>query len=133
LSLIKPLEESGALVKRSRERLENEIDQFTVIERDGMIIACAALYAYPDDGLGEIACVATHGDYRGANRGERVLEALLSQAAQQGLNSLFVLTTLTAHWFLEQGFVEGSVSDLPTQKQELYNFTRKSKVFTLAV
>ena len=133
LSLIKPLEESGALVKRSRERLENEIDQFTVIERDGMIIACAALYAYPDDGLGEIACVATHGDYRGANRGERVLEALLSQAAQQGLNSLFVLTTLTAHWFLEQGFVEGSISDLPTQKQELYNFTRKSKVFTLAV
>lgn len=133
LSLIKPLEESGALVKRSRERLENEIDQFTVIERDGMIIACAALYAYPDEGLGEIACVATHGDYRGANRGERVLEALLSQAVQQGLHSLFVLTTLTAHWFLEQGFVEGSISDLPTQKQELYNFTRKSKVFTLAV
>lgn len=133
LSLIKPLEESGALVKRSRERLENEIDQFTVIERDGMVIACAALYAYPDEGLGEIACVATHGDYRGANRGERVLEALLSQAAQQGLHSLFVLTTLTAHWFLEQGFVEGGISDLPTQKQELYNFTRKSKVFTLAV
>ena len=133
LSLIKPLEESGALVKRSRERLENEIDQFTVIERDGMIIACAALYAYPEEGLGEIACVATHGDYRGANRGERMLEALLSQAAQQGLHSLFVLTTLTAHWFLEQGFVEGTISDLPTQKQELYNFTRKSKVFTLAV
>jgi amino-acid N-acetyltransferase len=62
-----------------------------------------------------------------------VLEALLSQAVQQGLHSLFVLTTLTAHWFLEQGFVEGSISDLPTQKQELYNFTRKSKVFTLAV
>lgn len=133
LSLIKPLEESGALVKRSRERLENEIDQFTVIERDGMIIACAALYAYPQDQLGEIACVATHAAYRGHSRGERVLEALRSQAIEQGLHTLFVLTTLTAHWFLEQGFVPGDISDLPQQKQELYNFTRKSKVFKLAV
>ncbi len=133
LSLIKPLEESGVLVKRSRERLESEIDQFTVIERDGMIIACAALYAYPKEHIGEIACVATHAQYRGQNRGERVLEALTADAATQGLHTLFVLTTLSAHWFLEQGFVPGDISDLPTQKQELYNFTRKSKVFKLAV
>ncbi len=133
LQLIKPLEESGALVKRSRERLENEIDHFTVIERDGMIIACAALYPYPDESCGEVACVATHSDYRGKNRGERLLEALINEAQQSGLTTLFVLTTLTAHWFMEQGFQPGDVADLPTAKKELYNFTRNSKVFTLQV
>lgn len=132
LQLIKPLEESGALVKRSRERLEQEIAQFTVIERDGMIIACAALYPYPD-GFAEIACVATHTQYRGKNRGERLLEALSTQARLQDINTLFVLTTLTAHWFLEQGFIEADKDVLPAAKQELYNFQRNSKVFTLEI
>ncbi len=44
LNLIEPLENEGALVKRSRERLEQEIEHFTVIEIDGTVIACAALY-----------------------------------------------------------------------------------------
>ena len=131
LKLIKPLEEQGILVKRSRERLEAEIDYFTVIERDGMIIACAALYPYPDAYCGELACVATHRDYQGKNRGDRLLDALTEQARLQGLNWIFVLTTVTAHWFLEQGFVESNVDELPSQKQQLYNFQRNSKVFRL--
>ena len=43
LDLIRPLEQQGLLVRRSREQLEMEIDQFVVIERDGLIIGCAAL------------------------------------------------------------------------------------------
>lgn len=129
LGLIEPLEAQGTLVKRSRELLENEIEQFTVIERDGMTIACAALYYYPAEGCGEIACVVTHPDYRGDERGERLLQALQQQALQQGLNRVFVLTTQTAHWFQEQGFVEASQADLPAEKQSLYNFRRNSKVF----
>jgi amino-acid N-acetyltransferase len=97
-----------------------------------MIIACAALYPYPD-GFAEIACVATHREYRGKSRGERLLEALTTQAKLQDIRTLFVLTTLTAHWFLEQGFVEASREILPTAKQELYNFQRNSKVFTLDI
>ena len=131
LKLIKPLEEKGVLVKRSRERLEREITQFTVIERDGMIIGCAALYVYEDDHSGEIACVATHQDYRGKNRGERLLEALKRKATLYKLDRLFVLTTVTAHWFLEQGFEPQSIDVLPSSKQEMYNFTRNSKVFML--
>jgi amino-acid N-acetyltransferase len=123
------LEENGSLVKRSRELLETEIDHFTVIERDGMIIACAALYPYPDKSCGEIACVATHPDYRGGERGERLLEALEKQAKKQTLKQLFVLTTVTAHWFLEQGFLETSLDSLPSGKQQLYNYQRNSMVF----
>ena len=131
LKLINPLEQQGILVKRSRERLESEIDQFTVIERDGTVVACAALYPYPDEQCGELACVATHPDYRGKNRGERLLEELIKQAVSQNLNSIFVLTTVTAHWFQEQGFIQVSLDTLPESKKQLYNFQRNSKVFQL--
>lgn len=129
LEIITPLEEQGALVKRSRELLETEINHFTVLERDGMVIACAALYPYPEQQCGEIACVATHPDYRGADRGERLLAALESHAAALGLKRVFVLTTRTAHWFQEQGFVQAGLEQLPPKKQALYNFQRNSKVF----
>ena len=129
LEIIEPLEAKGNLVKRSRELLETEINQFTVIDRDGMVIACAALYPYPENQCGEIACVATHADYRGADRGERLLAALESKAVQLGLKRVFVLTTRTAHWFQEQGFVEAGLEQLPPKKQALYNYQRNSKVF----
>lgn len=131
LNLINPLEEKGILVKRSREILEREIEQFTLIERDGMTIACAALYPYQEDRCGELACVATHADYRGKNRAERLLAAIKEQAVEQGLDSIFVLTTVTSHWFQEQGFVLASLEDLPAKKKQLYNFQRNSKVFIL--
>ena len=138
LELIEPLESTGALVKRSRELLETEITLFTVIERDGMIVACAALYPYPDNASGgissgEIACVATHPDYRGEERGERLLAALEMQALEKQLDKVFVLTTQTAHWFQEQGFVEASQQQLPAQKQQLYNLQRNSKVFIKSI
>jgi len=129
LAIIEPLEAEGKLVKRSRELLETEINQFTVIDRDGMVIACAALCPYPEQGSGEIACVATHADYRGADRGERLLAALETKAASLGLSKVFILTTRTAHWFQEQGFVPASLEELPAQKQALYNYQRNSKVF----
>lgn len=131
LKLIKPLEESGALVKRSREKLESEISQFLIIVRDGMIIACAALYLYPEEGSGELACVAIHPDYRGKNRGERLLEAARKRALDAGIHYLFVLTTLTAHWFLDHGFKPADLSALPKVKKELYNYQRNSKVFVM--
>ena len=133
LNLINPLEEEGVLVKRSREILEREIEQFTIIERDGMTIACAALYPYAEEQCGELACVATHTDYRGGNRGERLLNAIREQAKIQGLKSIFCLTTVTSHWFLEQGFVLASLDDLPAKKKLLYNFQRNSKVFVLTL
>lgn len=131
LQLINPLEEKGVLVKRSRELLEQEIERFAVIERDGMIISCAALYPYPEEGSGEVACVVTHNDYRGKNRGERLVLALKQQAIEQGLKTIFVLTTVTAHWFQDLGFEQAGLDALPEKKKKLYNFQRNSKVFVL--
>ncbi len=129
LELIAPLENEGILLRRSRELLETEISQFRLLERDGRIIACAALYPFPDDGCGEVACIVSHPDYRGGKRGQRLLQTLEREARRQGLGRVFVLTTQTAHWFIEQGFMEGSRDALPRKKQSLYNLQRNSKVF----
>ena len=129
LELIQPLEEEGVLLKRSREVLEAEIGRFRLLERDGRIIACAALYPCPPDDCGEIACIVSHPDYRGERRGQRLLAELEQEARRQGLNRVFVLTTQTAHWFIEQGFEEASREALPQQRRDLYNLQRNSKVF----
>ncbi len=128
LDLVRPLEESGILVRRSRELLEQEIGNFRVLERDGRIIACAALYPFEEEQMAEVACVATHPDYRGDGRGEHLMGLLEIEARQRGITDLFVLTTQTSHWFREQGFFEQPLSVLPSRRQALYNLQRNSKV-----
>jgi amino-acid N-acetyltransferase len=130
LQLIEPLEEQGILLRRSRELLEAEIDNFTVIERDGMIVSCIALYPYINKSSAEVACVATHPDYRSSNRASLLLQNIEKKAKQKKITTLFVLTTQTAHWFMEKGFTQAELSVLPTEKQKLYNFQRNSKIFT---
>ena len=129
LELLAPLEDDGTLVRRSRELLENEIHRFAIIERDGMVIGCAALYPFPEERIGELACVAVHSHYRNSERGVQLLRYLERRAREQSLQKLFVLTTRTAHWFREQGFEAAGVDALPTQRQALYNWQRSSKVF----
>lgn len=129
LELIAPLEEEGILVRRSRERLEMEINHFAVVERDGMIIACAALYPYPQDALAELACLVVHPDYRKQGRGDMLMEHVENRSRDMGIKGLFVLTTHTAHWFQERGFDKARTESLPMQRQKLYNYQRNSKVF----
>ncbi len=129
LELLRPLEESGALVRRSRELLETEIDRFMVIDRDGTIIGCAALYPYPEAQVGELACLAVHDDYRGRDIGQQLLDAIEQIARRQRLRRLVVLTTQTAQWFQERGFLPASLVDLPYPKRDLYNYRRNSKIF----
>ena len=129
LALIRPLEEDGVLVRRSRERLEMEIERFMLLERDGTIIGCMALYPFPEERLGELACVAMHPNYRNSGRAETLLRYIERRAREQGLRRLFVLTTRAAHWFHERGFEPAEVADLPVRKQTLYNWQRRSKVF----
>lgn len=128
LDLIRPLEEQGVLVRRSREQLEQEIHQFTIIEKDGLIIGCAALYPYPEEHMAEMACVAIHPEYRDGNRGLVMLNYMKQQSKQQGIKQIFVLTTHSLHWFREQGFSEVGVERLPMKKKNLYNYQRNSKI-----
>jgi amino-acid N-acetyltransferase len=129
LALIEPLEADGTLVKRGRERLEREIGNFEVIEHDGVIVGCAALYPFPEDRVAELACLAIAPDYRDAGYGERLLHHCEGRAREKRIRRLFALTTRAQHWFLELGFREAGVDALPAQRQRLYNWKRGSKVF----
>lgn len=131
LNLIRPLEEQGILVRRSREQLEIEIEQFMLIERDGLVIGCAALYPFEEDNAGEFACLVVHPDYRDADRGSLLLKNIIGQARSRGYSRLFALTTRSIHWFLEHGFVIEDVDALPQKKKQLYNYQRRSKILAL--
>ena len=128
LELVQPLETRGLLVKRSREKLETEITHFVVMVRESTVVACGALYAYGESGMGEIACIAVHADYRGGQFGDVLLDALERRARTANLNSVFVLTTQATQWFNERGFRAASIDSLPMAKRELYNYQRNSAV-----
>ena len=128
LELIKPLEQQGILAKRSREKIEMEITDYIVIERDGLIIACSALHSNPEAQYGTIACLAVHSDYRGSARGNRLLDYVYTKANTLSLSTLFVLSTQTMHWFIERGFSASDINSLPAPLKHQYNSARNSKI-----
>jgi len=129
LNLISPLEQKGILVKRSRELLENEIGYFTVMEKDNLIIGCAALYPIPESDAGELACVGVLKEYQKDGRAQKLLLHIETKADELGMNEIYALTTRTAHWFIEQGFTESTVDKMPPDQGALYNYQRNSKIF----
>jgi amino-acid N-acetyltransferase len=130
LRLIEPLEADGTLVKRDRSLLEREMSRFVVLEHDGMVVACAALYPFPDERAGELACLAVHADFRNHGAGERLLRDIEGRSRRLKLKKLFVLTTRAEHWFIERGFEEAAVDVLPGRRRGLYNLQRRSVVLT---
>lgn len=128
LQLIAPLEQDGTLVPRGRHLIERDIANFSVIEHDGVLFGCAAVYPYPREGMAEMACLTVSSEAQGTGDGERLLKRIERRARSLGLDRLFVLTTRTEHWFLKRGFVHANVDDLPEDKRKLYNWQRKSMV-----
>jgi amino-acid N-acetyltransferase len=128
LRLIEPLEAEGTLVKRDRALLEQEVNRFVLLDHDGIVVGCAALYPFPDERAAELACLAVHPDFRNQGAGERLLREMEARARRQKLKKLFVLTTRAEHWFVERGFSEAGVEALPRRKQVLYNYQRRSVV-----
>jgi len=128
MELIKPLEQKGILVKRSREKLEMEIGDYIVIERDGLIIGCTAFHPMDDGNSAEIACLAVHADYQKGARGNSLLDYLSNKAETEQIRRLFVRSTQTVHWFVERGFTPCEIEDLPEPMKSAYNYQRNSKV-----
>ncbi len=129
IELIEPLQANGTMVSRSREQLELDIDHFVVSERDGMVVACAAMYPDADSKSVEIACIATHPAYRGEGRADQLLSHLESQAMAQGFLHARLLSTRAGHWFVERGYHETQPDALPEARRASYNRQRNSKVY----
>jgi amino-acid N-acetyltransferase len=128
VSVIRPLEEDGTLIRRDPGTVERDIERFSVIEHDGVIFGCAALYPFPNAGMGEMACLAVSESAQGQGDGERLLRHIEQRAKAAGLRSLFVLTTRTMHWFIKRGFVPANADQLPPERRNFYDRLRNSQV-----
>ena len=128
LELIKPLEQQGILAKRSREKIEMEINDYWIISRDGLVIGCSALHVNTKEDCAVLACLAVHVDYQGAARGQRLYDQAFEQAKNTRLSKLFVLSTQTAQWFIERGFESCALENLPNSLIALYNPLRNSRI-----
>lgn len=128
LHLIEPFEKDGTLVKRDRTEIERDIDHYTVIEHDGIIFGCAALYPYPEAKTGEMAALTISSHVQGQGDGEKILKRIEQRAKAMGLSSIFVLTTRTMHWFIKRGFVQEDPDWLPEARKRKYNWDRRSLV-----
>ena len=128
LQLIEPFENDGTLVRRERTEMERDIGEYTVIEHDGVIFGCAALYPYPEAQTGEMTALTVSPKSQAQGDGERMLKRIEQRARAQGLDKIFVLTTRTMHWFLKRGFVQSDLTALPAERQRAYNPQRKSLV-----
>ena len=129
LQLIEPFERDGTLVKRDRTEIERDIGDYTVIEHDGVIFGCAALYPYPESKTAEMAALTVSPQVQGQGDGERILKRVEQRAKALGLESIFVLTTRTMHWFIKRGFVQVDPDWLPEARKRKYNWDRRSQVF----
>ncbi|MCV2349015.1 amino-acid N-acetyltransferase [Paucibacter sp. Y2R2-4] len=128
IALIEPLERDGTLVKRDRTEIERDIDLYTVIEHDGVIFGCAALYPYVEARTAEMAALTVSPDVQGQGDGDRILKRIEQRAKSQGLSSIFVLTTRTMHWFIKRGFRTVDPEWLPEERKRKYNWDRRSQV-----
>ena len=129
LQLIEPLELDGTLLPRGRAIIEREVENFTVLEHDGVIYGCATLNDFSQSQMAEMGCLIVHPEWQGTGEGEILLRHMESRARAMGARRLFVLTTRTSHWFIKRGFVQGGVADLPKEKQAHYNRSRNSLIF----
>jgi amino-acid N-acetyltransferase len=128
LQLIEPFERDGTLVRRERTEIERDIANYTVIEHDGIIFGCAALYPYPEARTGEMAALTVSPLSQSQGDGERLLKRVEQRARQAGLDSIFVLTTRTMHWFIKRGFASVDPEWLPEARKRKYNWDRRSQV-----
>ena len=128
LQLIEPFERDGTLVRRERTEIERDIANYTVIEHDGIIFGCVALYPYAEKRTGEMAALTVSPLSQSQGDGERLLKRVEQRARQSGLDSIFVLTTRTMHWFIKRGFVSVDPEWLPEARKRKYNWDRRSQV-----
>ncbi len=128
LKLTQPFTQADMLIQRSQADIARDINYFLVAECEHSLLACVALYPFPTDGLGELACLAVDPQHNKSGLGARLLDAVEHQARAQGLRGLFVLSTKTSHWFAERGFQVATPEQLPVARQASYDRQRGARV-----
>jgi len=132
LALMQPSIDEEILVARTEEHLGELLADYVVYEVDGTLHGCGALHGYGKE-TAEIAGIAVDSTYSNLGIGKKIVSYLIEKATRLKCRKVFVLTTQSADWFLQLGFVKANVEDLPKDRQKTYNAKRKSLVLTYAI
>jgi len=124
---MQPFVEKGLLLPRSEQDMLADCGDYVLYEVDGTIHGCGALHIYPQ-GQGEIAGISADKKYAHLGIGNKIVTFLLEKASRLNLKRIFVLTTQASDWFLQLGFKQGELKELPEKKRELYDHSRNSRI-----
>lgn len=117
------------LVPRTYEQVLESLSDYAVIEVDGNVLGCVALYAYED--VGEIACLYVKQTHEGTGYGKDLVEFMEKRALKLGLTSVFALTN-SASTFFEQklGYHQVAIDTLPkVRRDSLASSGRSSQAY----
>lgn len=109
------------LLAKQLVTLYEDVQEFWVAVRGGAIVGCGALHVLWED-LAEIRTLAVHPSARGLGVGSALVDRLVGQARELGLQRVFVLT-FEERFFDRHGFVEIAGTPVPP---EVYEQMRRS-------
>lgn len=118
------------LVQRTRQYIEQHIDEYFVYEIDDSVIGCACLRKFADKRVMEVGSVYVQSVYQDRGVGKKLVEYAEMKAAEAGATKLFALTT-QSHAFFRSicGFDDGTLEDLPRERRaEVKNNGRNSRI-----
>jgi amino-acid N-acetyltransferase len=111
----------AVLLAKPLVTLYEDVQEFWVAEREGMLVGCGALHVLWED-LAEIRTVAVHPDAVGRGVGQALVERLIEHGRSLGLRRLFVLT-FEERFFFRHGF--RTIEETPVTA-EVYDEMRRS-------
>ncbi|MBC9822320.1 amino-acid N-acetyltransferase [Terrabacter sp. MAHUQ-38] len=121
-ALIAPLAERRVLVSKEAVTYFESLQEFRVAELDGRIVGCGALHVMWED-LAEIRTLAVAPELLGSGLGGRLLEELVQDAREIGVQRLFCLTFET-QFFTRHGFeaIEGQAVPMDVYAELLRSY-----------
>ncbi|PQJ27982.1 GNAT family N-acetyltransferase [Rubritalea profundi] len=130
LGLIGRSVRSTHLVPRSYEQIAESLDDYAVMEVDGHVVGCVALYQHGE--VGEIACLYVKQTHEGTGYGADLVRFMEERGRERGIQSVFALTNRAAKFFTEQmEYQPSAVDTLPAERlRELHDSGRESQAFT---
>ncbi|MGJ8671545.1 GNAT family N-acetyltransferase [Rubritalea sp.] len=117
------------LVPRSYEQIAAALGDYAVMEVDGHVVGCVALYSH--DERGEIACLYVKQSHEGTGYGADLVHFMHGQARERGMKSVFALTNRASRFFTEAlGYSPMEIAQLPeVRRNQLQSSGRESQAF----
>jgi amino-acid N-acetyltransferase len=129
LTLIKPFVEQGKILPRSRQEIEESIDDFVLLFDGDQLLACAGLKDCQEGSMGEIYSLAVAKNVQNTGLSKKLLNKILIKAKLRKFSKIFALTKFGTDWFVKNGFTQMNISDLPIKRQKYFNHDRNSSIF----